>query len=288
MIKRESPRFVQIETTLACNAECPFCTHATLTRKPRRMHEDVWKKIIDETSGLGITYRPFLINEPLSDMRLGEIMRHIRRDDTARIELNTNGELMKETRAREILDAGIDTIRFSIDGFSEETFSTSRVGLDYNLTVERTLGFIELAKKIGGAGKIEVRMIGLESSKHERQPFLDFWTKAGAEAMITDLYVWPWEPEVQPVQLPCKKVLQEMFFYVNGKATLCCWDSHERGVVGDVTREHVLDIWNGAVNTHYRELLAQGRRSEILLCSKCEAYKGHHFEGFESPAAAHA
>jgi hypothetical protein len=31
---------------------------------------------------------------------------------------------------------------------------------------------------------------------------------------------------------PCKKVLKEMFFFVNG-ATLCCWDSHERGVVGD-------------------------------------------------------
>jgi hypothetical protein len=76
-----------------------------------------------------------------------------------------------------------------------------------------------------------------------------------------------------------------MFFYVNGKATLCCWDSHERAVVGDVTREHVLDIWHGAVNTRYRQLLAEGRRSEILLCSKCEAYKDHKFEGFESPAS---
>ena len=280
------PEFVQIETTIACNAECPFCSHSTLTRRPRRMHDDVWRKIIDETRGLGVTYRPFLINEPLSDMRLGEIMRYIRQDDTAKIEINSNGELLKKERAREILDAGIDVIRFSIDGFSEETFLKSRVGLDYDLTVYRTARFIKMAREMGGAGRIEVRMIDMDYNKHEQQPFIDFWTKVGADAIVTDLYLWPWEPGVKPVQLPCKKVLNEMFFYVNGKATICCWDSHERGVVGDVTREHVLDIWKGEVNRRYRALLAEGRRSEILLCSRCEAYKDHHFEGFEAPAAA--
>jgi hypothetical protein len=51
-------------------------------------------------------------------------------------------------------------------------------------------------------------------------------------------------------------------------------------VVGDVNKQHVLDIWNGAINSHFRSLLAEGRRSEILLCSRCEAYKDRHFEGF--------
>lgn len=280
MIKQSHPEYIQIETTIACNAECPFCPHDELTRRPRRMEDDVWKKIIDETRGLGITYRPFLINEPLADHRLADIMRYIREDNTAQIELNSNGELMKEERALEILDIGIDIIRFSIDGFSEETFSKSRVGLDFNKTVERTRRFIELANERGGAGLIEVRMIGMEENKHEHQPFVDYWSAAGAKAIITDLYRWPWEPGVEPVLKPCKKVLKEMFFYVNGLATLCCWDSHERGVIGDVKREHTLDIWNGEINRRYRALLAEGRRKEILLCSKCEAYKDHHFASF--------
>ncbi|HEU4929044.1 MAG TPA: radical SAM protein, partial [Candidatus Krumholzibacteria bacterium] len=144
MIQPAPPKVIQIETTLACNAECPFCSHSTLTRRPRRMEDWLWKKIIDESRGLGITYRPFLINEPLADHRLGEIMRYIRKDDTAVIELNSNGELMREDKAKEILDAKIDIIRFSIDGFSAETFSKSRVGLDYHLTVERVRRFIEL------------------------------------------------------------------------------------------------------------------------------------------------
>lgn len=277
------PDFIQIETTISCNAECPFCPHNTLTRRPRRMKDEVWKKIIDDTRGLGITYRPFLINEPFADHRLTEVMRYIRRDDTAKIELNTNGELLKEEKALEILDIGIDIIRFSIDGFSRETFEKSRVGVDFDTVMRRTARFIELSRERGGAEYIEVRMIDMPHNRHEQQDYIDYWTKVGAKTIITELYNWPWDPGVKAVALPCKKILREMFFYVNGKATLCCWDSHERGVIGDVTREHVLDIWNGAVNQRYRELLAQGRRNEILLCSRCDAYKNHSFEGFPQP-----
>jgi len=278
------PSYIQIETNVACNAECPFCPQKSLRRRPHRMPDEVWQKIIDETRGLGVTYRPFLINEPLSDKRMGKIMQYIRKDDTARIEINTNGELMKQDMAEAILDAGIDVIRFSIDGFSEQTFSQSRVGVNYELTVERTLKFIKLARKRGGARRIEVRMIDMDVNKHEQAAYKKFWADAGAIPIVTSFYTWPWEPGVEGVNLPCLKIIHEMFFYVNGKATICCWDSHERAVIGDVTKQHVLEIWNGAINQHYRKLLGQGRRDQILLCSRCNAYKDRVFEGFSETA----
>lgn len=280
---RSHPEYIQIETTTACNAKCPFCPHASLAQRPKRMADEVWKKIMDETRGLGITYRPFLINEPLSDNRLCDVMRYIRRDGTARIELNTNGALMKEEKAREILDIGIDLVRFSIDGFSRETYERSRVGIDFDVAVERTVRFIELARERGIVDRIQVRMIDMDYNRHEQQAYIDFWNKTGAAATVTELYNWPWDPGVEAVELPCKKILKEMFFYVDGKASLCCWDTNGRGVIGDVTREHVLDIWNGETNRRYRNLLARGKRKEILLCSRCDAYKKHHFEGFPPP-----
>jgi MoaA/NifB/PqqE/SkfB family radical SAM enzyme len=249
------------------------------------MRDEIWKKIIDETRDLGITYRPFLVNEPLTDKRLGQIMRYIRQDGTAKIELNTNGELMSHDIAMEILDARVDVIRFSIDGFSQESFAKSRVGLDYQKTVDRTMHFIQLAKERGGAGKIEVRMIETDDTRSEIEGFKKFWQDAGVEATITQLYRWPWEPGVTMVPLPCLKILKEMFICADGKAALCCWDTKERAVIGDVTREHTLDIWNGELNTRYRKLLADGKRDQILLCSRCEAYKDYPFEGFSSTSS---
>lgn len=285
MNQRTHPDFIQIETNIACNAKCPFCTHDEIVRGEKRMRDEIWKKIIDETRNLGITYRPFLVNEPLTDKRLGEIMRYIRRDGTAKIELNTNGELMTREAAMEILDARVDVIRFSIDGFSEESFSKSRVGLDYQKTVDRTLRFIRLAEEHGGAGRIEVRMIESDDTRGEIDDFKRFWQNAGAEATITSLYNWPWEPGVTMVPLPCIKILREMFICADGKATLCCWDTKERAVIGDVNHENTLDIWNGEVNRRYRALLAEGRRDQILLCSRCDAYKNYPFEGFSSPSS---
>ena len=71
-----------------------------------------------------------------------------------------------------------------------------------------------------------------------------------------------------------------MFFYVDGRATLCCWDASERQIVGDVKEEHVLAIWTGKTINQCRELLDEGRRSEINLCSRCDAYKHFDFEAF--------
>ncbi len=59
----ETPRFIQIETNLACNAKCPFCPYVHMERGPKVMEDHIWRKIVDETRNLGITYRPFLINE---------------------------------------------------------------------------------------------------------------------------------------------------------------------------------------------------------------------------------
>ncbi|MFH1754619.1 MAG: radical SAM/SPASM domain-containing protein [Candidatus Latescibacterota bacterium] len=285
MDKQSHPEFIQIETNIACNAECPFCPHDEIVRKEKRMRDEIWMKIIDETRELAITYRPFLVNEPLTDKRLGRIMRYIRQDATAKIELNTNGELMTEDIALEILDARIDAIRFSIDGFSEESFSKSRVGLDYQKTMDRTLRFIRLANERGGAGMIEVRMIESDDTRGEIEAFREFWRKAGAEPVITPLYRWPWEPGVTMVPLPCLKVLKEMFICADGRATLCCWDTRQRSVIGDVTQEHTLEVWNGELNQRYRRLLSQGKRDQILLCSRCDAYKDYPFAGFSSPAS---
>ena len=42
---------------------------------------------------------------------------------------------------------------------------------------------------------------------------------------------------------PCLKILDEMFFYTNGNATICCWDVHERAVIGNVHEQSVQEIW---------------------------------------------
>ena len=284
----EVPRFIQIETNLACNARCPFCPYATMERGPMLMEDWVWRKIVDDTRGCGITYRPFLINEPLSEKRLPEIITYMKSDPTARVEINTNGGLLNETRARAILDAGIDIVRFSIDGFSRATYEAARPGVDYDRVVEYTQRFVALRDAGNYDCTIEVRMIDMPENKHEQSAFLEFWQPRVDAALLVPLYNWPWSGQERPVLKPCLKILDEMFFYSDGTSPLCCWDDAGRARIGDVKKDSVLDIWNGAVMQSMRALLDRGRRDLITLCSRCDAYKEIRFVGFDTPAAAQA
>jgi hypothetical protein len=280
------PKALQIETNLACNAECPFCPYTHMERGPKFMEDWVWRKIVDETRGLGITYRPFLINEPLSEKRLPEIIRTIKQDATARVEINTNGGLLNDKRAREILDAGIDLVRFSVDGFSKQTYEPARPGIDYDGVVRNVNHFMELRTAGNYSCYVEMRMIDMPENRHEQTAYLEYWTPRVDDVLVVPLYRWPWEGQEKPVLKPCLKILDEMFFYTDGTSPLCCWDSAGRGIIGDVKKESVLDIWNGPVMRAMRELLNRGRRDLIHLCSRCDAYADVHFVGFDTPSTA--
>jgi len=274
------PAYIQIETTLICNGKCWFCPQKAATRRPLFMEDWIWKKIIDETRGMGILYRPFLLNEPFVDKRMIDIVRYIKEDPTARIEFNSNGELLTPDKTDELVEIGIDVMRFSVDGIRRETFEQSRK-IDYDTVYHNVEYFIQAANKSGKDMRTEVRMIKLPGTEKEQKEYRNYWEARKPTAVVfTDLYNYPWTEQTESLRLPCIKIIDQMFFYVDGRATLCCWDASERQIVGDVKKEHVLAIWNGKTMGHCRGLLDEGRRSEIHLCSRCDAYMHFDFEAF--------
>lgn len=276
------PRFIQIETSIFCNASCPFCPTDNHTREPKLMLEEIFRKIVDETRGNGICYRPFLQNEPLTDRRLPDLIRYIKEnDDTARVEINSNGELMTEEMGKRMIDSGIDLIRFSVDGMNEDTVNIARPGVSWEKLRERLVRFAELNRGAGSPITLEIRMIDMDINRDQQQEFVSFWSKLGYDAKVVPLYTWPWDGQIAPVLKPCLKIREEMFFNTAGDAVLCCWDHKFMCVLGNAAERTVQDIWLGEPNRSYRRWLDGGRRDKIKLCSKCNAYKDHDFGDFQ-------
>lgn len=275
------PKYIQIETSIVCNSNCVFCPHKEMDRGPDYMEERLWKKIIDESRNRGIIYRPFMINEPFVDLRLPEILRYIKTDETAKVEFNSNGNFHSKFDVAAALEAGIDWIRFSIDGFTEETFKKSGRGGKFSKIVSNVLSFIEERNRQKSSCHVEVRMIDLEITKDEQEQFVSFWKQYADEATITQLYDWPWSGQSSCFRAPCPKIKDEMFFMVDGRSVLCCWDAFGRGVTGDINKQTVEEIWLGNLNQRYRDLLNNGERDKIHLCSKCDAFKKYDFSNWK-------
>ncbi len=283
----ERPHYIQLETVTKCNAKCPFCPQNEIDRGVPRMPDEIWQRVAEQTRGWGLTYRPFLTNEPFVDVRQAEICRHIKQNDpTAKVEYNTNGELVTEKTARAILEAGVDIMRFSIDGLSRECYEPSRVGVSYDSVYDRVPGFLKIWREEGYEEKgvfTEVRCIRVPENEHELDEYKAFWQPKCSDVVITELYEWPWtgQKREDTVLKPCLKVLDELFVYANGNVTMCCWDVHERAVIGNVMDQTIEEIWTGHVVNNLRTLLDDGRRDLITLCSRCNAYQGYDFSKFE-------
>ncbi len=258
-------KYLQIETTTYCNASCWFCPNKDLPSTVR-MTDKMLYDIIDSTRGLNVVYRPVGLGEPFGDARMPKLCKYIKEDPTAIVEIHTNGELLTPKVAEKVIDY-VDVIRFSIDGFKKETFDETR-GINFETTCANAKSFLENAPDVD----VQVRMINLPNTEDEQQDFLTYWNGIRENcALITELYNHPWETQTESLNLPCKKVYDEAFIYASGSVHLCPWDFHNKSVIGNVKDDSIVNIWNGHLYNKYRTLLAEGKRSEIDLCSRCDA-----------------
>ena len=116
-------------------------------------------------------------------------------------------------------------------------------------------------------------MINLPDTQAEQVAFKDYWNNVRPGcAKITELYQHPWEDQTKSLNLPCKKVEEEAFIYIDGTMYLCPWDFGKRNPVGRVDmKTSPVDVWNNHLYNKYKGLLKEGKRCDIELCSRCSA-----------------
>src|ERR687884_2159768 len=108
------PEIVQIESTNICNAKCVFCPRDEMHRRQGVMSFDLFRKIVDECAGLGITHvRVHNYGEPFLDRHLTEKVRYAKQKGIKEVGMISNGSLITERVARGMVEAGLDAINIS-------------------------------------------------------------------------------------------------------------------------------------------------------------------------------
>lgn len=133
---------VEIEVCSRCNRSCDYCPVSLDPRPavPVRMSDEVFGRTVDALAEVGFTGRLsyHLYNEPLlrTDLhRLVAIARD-RLPDALQI-LNTNGDLLDESRYRTLRDAGVDyfyVTRHSPGEYPQRPFQVVQTWEDLTLT----------------------------------------------------------------------------------------------------------------------------------------------------------
>lgn len=116
------PIYVEVSASGACNHRCTFCALDYMGYKRQYLNADIFKKRLTEMGSLGVKGIMYGgEGEPLLHEQVVDMISHTK-DSKIDVAITTNGVLLNEDMARDILDYAT-WIKVSIGGGTRETYS---------------------------------------------------------------------------------------------------------------------------------------------------------------------
>jgi len=243
VIRDASVPAVYLETTSACNLNCVMCPCQRPSIKKIKpdsyMDYDLFCSLVDEISGQ--TPVPSLKlhkdGEPLLHPRIVEMIDYAssRLPD---VMLVTNGTLLDERMASEILETSLQEIRFSIEGSNRETYAKVRrqspdnphrmaASVEYESVVENIVRFCRMRKALGkDTPRVGVRMTEFEPTREETDAAVAFWKEHVDYVRVVPLLSWSGAVTVRKdmpsARYPCMHLWKSQVISADGTMVPCC------------------------------------------------------------------
>lgn len=229
---------VEVEINHACNRRCSYCPVSVAKRKTTgEIDPKIYKKLLAELRDLDFRGRLsfHFYNEPLLHSDLEGVVAKARSFlPQARLELYTNGTLLGREKLFRLRDAGIDLfIVTRHEGEDPHPFTSVWDALD--AAARRFVKFQAIS---------EVRL----TNRGGLLPHL------GSEGL-----------RFSPCFIPSMCVTVT----VSGRVLACFEDFNEQLDMGDLRTKSLMEIWNSATYSNFRESLRKGLRHLHDPCKTC-------------------
>lgn len=299
---REFPSSLILETTSRCNLNCRMCPRRHMQRPAQDMDGALFGRLIEQIAEYDARDAVDFValhwfGEPLLHPQLldlialaGESLPNLRRRGLQRkavrgLCLSTNGVLLTEERARDLLDSPLTWLAVSVDGSTSETYEQMRVGgafAEVVANVERLLALN--ARQRRELPTLAVQVIVTQTTAPELEECLARWERhlAGAPNARVELKPYTnWAGQVQAPEL-CPTDPRRDFFHLNcgylwdtmavgagGEAGLCCYDMDARHGLGNAAETPLREVWHGEALQALRGRMARGQLAGLPLCEQC-------------------
>ena len=274
------PLDLDIEVTSHCNLDCPMCWRTDRLRKDlfgpvEHMDLGLYRKIVDEAGEGGVAaIKLCLLGEPLMHPNIVEIVRHAKKRGIVDVMFNTNGVLLTERMANDLLEAGIDSIFISFDSEERDTYEKIRVGASFEEVVNNVANLYHLRNSAVKYSHVQIR-VSKVVFPHEGQAevarFIRFWQDK-ADAVGFNTFMKPSESgsEVAEPGACCDMIWQRMSVMTNGDTLPCCSVNLPLYVLGNLREQSIHELWHGEKMTRLRESHLSGHYGEIPMCATCD------------------
>lgn len=286
----KGPWLVYINPTNLCNNRCRVCAREKAMRKDRSvMKMDIFRKIVDELPQS--VRKAYLMKqgEPFINRNLEEFVLYLReKRPNIHISFHTNGVLAIESRVRVIMPY-INSLGVSISATDAETYRRVHHTNNFEIVISNLKSMGKLRMQMGKNERphVFVDYVYQEANKHEKEEEVVNFFKRNCPGISSVDFHWAFNfqgeieeanmeiyDKVDPSLFPrCVFPWGAMTFCHDGKISYCFVEPRENKFLGDITRQGLMEIWNGKEYQMFRKFISEGRFHELeengFYCRKC-------------------
>jgi radical SAM protein with 4Fe4S-binding SPASM domain len=265
-----------VETTAKCNIYCPMCPRETHKQPKEDMKDTIFRRLVGQSGSSAEHMMLIGLGEPLLDPLIYDRIEHCERHGIYTL-LSTNGTLLDERASERLLSTPLQHITLSFDGSTKESFEFYRKGARFEKVRDNFVRFARMKKERGAKVQIVVQMVRMEKNWNEVEEFTRFWKSVPGVDQVrikadeTNLMTPGSGHEAADWKHPCHYLWRgPMYVKHNGDIYPCCQSYMLDGApVGNIGRQSLDEIWNGAPMRLMRDAHVSGRAGDIDVCSKC-------------------
>lgn len=266
------PTHLEVEAASACQMRCPMCYTTYMDNNLKGvMKWDLFTRIIDEAALRGVySIKLSWRGEALLNKNIVRMVRYAKEKGIPDVAFLSNGERLTPELSDELIDAGLDWISFSFDGF-KETYDVIRAPAIFEETVER-IRVLRQKRDAKGKQKPLIRVQSIYSAiKHNPEGFKTIWDNVADSCNFIADQIRSFE-EGKINHNPfyqCPTPWQRMAIAHNGKVHQCITDYAGMNVLGDVNKKSLYGIWHDRPFRNLRRSFNRFRYLENAACRIC-------------------
>ena len=298
-----SPFFVSVEPAAVCQLHCPACpvgiNHKSqiTNHKSQLMPRDIWERVLSQIKDSARIIQFYFQGEPLLHKDLPVMIREAHQAGLYTI-VSTNAQAMTQDLANALVAAGLNRIIVSMDGLTDESYGSYRIGGSLE-QCKKALQWLQEAKQkqsslppsMGGSrgATIELQVLRLKTNEHEWAAFKRLYRSLGADRLTfktAQLYdyaaghpLMPSNPRYSRYRLGsdglyhrknrwpwCTRVWMGCVIATNGDVLPCCYDKAHEYVYGNIMEAPLAEILR---SDKARAFMRAAQKEQPAICKEC-------------------
>lgn len=275
-------RKLNFDVSTVCNHACNFCSNRDKRAVKARTSVIDFQRVMDNVGHhvnfnvieeFGLSAK----GEPLENKNFAEIVRLTKQHyGLPYVYISSNGSKLTPELARLVLEAGLDSIKFSINAISRDAYRVTHQKDEFGKVLKNLKHLIGLKKTLFPSLNILISCISNDTQaeietlyQHELGDDYALLNGIWKRDLLFTPAKYCGDAGGRAITAKCNKPFDEVWLNADGHLLMCCMDYFSEVDLGNLLTDDFASLWNGPQMESIRAMHLAGDFPLDHICKRC-------------------